>query len=62
MYHIRLLILLVSLTSFLFMIIGMIKPWMMLWWEDIQNRKKVIKLYGTTGVLFLLVYWILNLI
>lgn len=62
MYHIRLLILLVSLTSFLFMIIGMIKPWMMLWWEDIQNRKKVIKLYGTTGVLFLLVYWILKLI
>ena len=59
MYHVRLLFLLVSLTSFLFMVLGLIKPWMMLWWEDVQNRKKVIKLYGTTGVLFLIVYWIL---
>jgi hypothetical protein len=60
MYHVRLLILLISLTSFLFMVLGLIKPWIMLWWEDVQNRRKVIKLYGTTGLSFLIIYWILQ--
>jgi hypothetical protein len=62
MYHVRLLILLLSLTSFLFMVLGLIKPWMMLWWEDVQNRRKVIKLYGTSGLFFLIVYVILQYI
>ncbi len=60
MYYVQLLILLLSLTSFLFMMLGLIKPWMMLWWEDVQNRKKVIKLYGTSGLFFLIVYVILQ--
>ena len=60
MYYVRLLILLLSLTSFLFMVLGLIKPWMMLWWEDVQNRRKVIKLYGTSGLFFLMVYFILQ--
>jgi hypothetical protein len=60
MYYVRLLILLVSITSFACMLMGLIKPWMLLWWEDVQNRRKVIKLYGSTGLLFLIVYWILN--
>jgi hypothetical protein len=59
MYYVRLLILLISLTSFFFMMLGLIKPWIMLWWEDVQNRRKVIKLYGTTGLSFLIIYWIL---
>jgi hypothetical protein len=60
MYHVRLLMLLISLTSFLFMVLGLVKPWIMLWWEDVQNRRKVIKLYGTTGLSFLIIYWILQ--
>lgn len=32
----------------------------MLWWEDVQNRMKVIKLYGTTTLLFLVLYFILS--
>ena len=60
MYYARLLILLLSLTSFLFMVLGLIKPWIMLWWEDVQNRRKVIKLYGTSGLFFLIIYWILH--
>ncbi len=62
MYYVQLLVLLLSLTSFLFMVLGLIKPWMMLWWEDVQNRKKVIKLYGTSGLFFLIVYVILQYI
>ncbi len=61
MYYVRLLFLLISFTSFLFMIIGLIKPWIMLWWEDVQNRKKVIQLYGTSGLLFLIIYFALIL-
>lgn len=60
MDNVRLLTLLISLTSFLFMAIGLVKPWIMLWWEDVQNRKKVIQVYGTSGLLFLLVYWTLG--
>lgn len=61
MYYVRLLFLLISLTSFLFMILGLIKPWIMLWWEDVQNRKKVIQLYGTSGMLFLIIYFALKI-
>ncbi len=61
MYYARLLFLLISLTSFLFMILGLIKPWIMLWWEDVQNRKKVIQLYGTSGLLFLIIYFALKI-
>jgi len=60
MYYVQLLFLLLSLTSFLFMILGLLKPWMLLWWEDVQNRKKVIKLYGTSGLFFLIAYTILQ--
>lgn len=60
MYYLRLLILLGSIASFACMAIGLIKPWMLLWWEDTQNRRKVIKLYGTSGLLFLILYGILN--
>jgi len=60
MYHVRLFVLLLSLTSFLFMALGLIKPWIMLWWEDAQNRRKVIKLYGTSGIFFFMIYLILH--
>lgn len=32
----------------------------MLWWEDVQNRKKVIKLYGGVAVLFFVIYLLLG--
>jgi hypothetical protein len=52
----------ISLTSLAFLIIGLFKPWMMLWWEDVQNRKKVILLYGTIAVLTYGLYRILFLL
>lgn len=59
MYYPRLLCLLLSITSILFLLIGLMKPWMLLWWEDTQNRRKVIKVYGTVAILFYLLYWVL---
>jgi hypothetical protein len=62
MYYVRLLFLLLASTSFLFLLIGLIKPWIMLWWEDVQNRKKIIKVYGSLSAIFLLIYYLLAFI
>ncbi|HCW08008.1 MAG TPA: hypothetical protein DGG95_11665 [Cytophagales bacterium] len=62
MSKVRLLILFISMASLLFLALGLIKPWMMLWWEDVQNRRKVIKVYGTVAITFYLIYWILGFI
>ena len=48
--------------DFLLLMAGLYKPWIVLWWMPMQNRKRVIQLYGTIGtvlaVLTLLVgYW-----
>jgi hypothetical protein len=57
MEFVRRLFLYVTILSMLFLVIGLFKPWMMLWWEDIQNRKKVIRVYGTAAVVSYLLYW-----
>lgn len=58
MSYVRLLLFYLSLTSLLFMVIGLWKPWVMLWWEDTQNRRKVVKVYGTLAALFYVAYLI----
>jgi hypothetical protein len=62
MPYLRLFFLMLSLTAFLFMVIGLYKPWLMLWWEDLQNRRKVIKVYGSIAVVSYLLYWVLYLV
>ena len=57
MHYVELLILFLTITCVLFMVIGLIKLWAMLWWEDVQNRSKVIKVYGTLAIVFGLVYY-----
>jgi hypothetical protein len=52
----------VGFTSMLFLLIGLYKPWVMLWWEDIQNRRKVIKVYGLAAALSFAVYFGMNLL
>lgn len=51
-----------GIASLLCLIAGLFKPWMMLWWEDRQNRKKVIKLYGTAAMVCFGIYWVTLLI
>lgn len=62
MYYTRLLFLLAAYTSLLFLLIGLIKPWLMLWWEDVQHRWKIIKVYGSLALFFTLIYLLLGLI
>lgn len=62
MSFIRQLTLYISVTALAFLLIGLFKPWVMLWWEDVQNRRKVIKLYGSIALLSYGVYWVLYFI
>ena len=47
----------VSFMALLFLLIGLYKPWVMLWWEDVQNRRKVIKVYGLVALVSHAAYW-----
>ncbi len=51
------LFLFLTFTSLVFLLIGLFKPWAMLWWEDVQNRRKVIKLYGGIALISYGIYW-----
>lgn len=62
MYYISQMFLLLSLTSVLCLLFGLVKPWLLLWWEDTQNRRKVIKVYGTVAIIFYVIYWGLQFI
>lgn len=62
MRFVQQLFLYVSFTAFIFLLIGLYKPWVMLWWEDVQNRRKVLKIYGGVAVVSLAIYFGMNLI
>lgn len=60
MHNVRLLILFMGWSSALFFVIGLYKPWAMLWWEDVQNRKKIFQVYGTLTTIFFAIYFVLK--
>ena len=47
-----------AISGFL-MVIGFFRPWVALWWEPVQTRRKVIKLYGTVCVIAVILYGII---
>jgi len=51
-----------AMMAMAFMFLGLIKPWWLLWWEDTQNRLKVIKLYGGIAVVSILISRLLSLV
>jgi hypothetical protein len=50
-----------GIVSLAFLIVGLFKPWLMLWWEDLQNRRKVIKVYGIIAITCLVVQYLIGL-
>lgn len=56
MYYLQLFMLFLTIACFIFLAIGIFKPWSMLWWEDNQNRIKVIRAYGSLTIIFALAY------
>ena len=51
MNELDLFFLFLTITAFGLLVAGLYKPWVVLWWEDIQNRRKVFKVYGTMTLL-----------
>ena len=56
----KLIILILMFIFLLFTLLGMVKPWYVLWWLDHQNRLKVLKYYGGLAILFLFLNLIFN--
>jgi hypothetical protein len=54
------LFLFLSYACLLFLVVGLFKPWVMLWWEDTQTRKKIFQVYGLLLVIFYLTYSLLG--
>jgi hypothetical protein len=48
--------------NLILLIIGLFKPWIVLWWEHTQYRLKVIKVYGMIIIGVYLLKMVLNLI
>lgn len=59
MKELDLFFLFLCITSLGLLIAGLYKPWVVLWWEDSQNRRKVLKVYGTATLIALLTYLVL---
>jgi hypothetical protein len=51
MNELDLFFLFLTITTFGLLVAGLYKPWVVLWWEDVQNRRKVFKVYGTMTLL-----------
>jgi hypothetical protein len=61
MAQIRLFTLLLAATAILFLLLGFYRPYLVLWWEDVQNRRKVLRVYGTVAALAVAAYLLLGL-
>ena len=59
MKEVDLFFLFLTITALGLTIAGLFKPWAVLWWEDVQNRRKVFKVYGTMTLLAFLTYLVL---
>ena len=62
MAYLRMLFFYLALASLATIAIGLWRPWVTLWWEDVSNRRKVIKVYGSIAIIFYAIYWGLKLI
>lgn len=61
MYQFRLFVLFLALAAFLFVLLGLYRPWIVLWWEDVQNRRKVLRVYGTIALVTFAIYLLMGL-
>ena len=61
MKELDLFFLFLTITSFGLMVGGLFRPWAVLWWEDVQNRRKVLRVYGTATLIALITYLVLIL-
>ena len=51
MDSLRILFSIIFIFSAFLMLLGLYQPWWVLWWEDVQNRRKVLTLYGSIMII-----------
>jgi hypothetical protein len=54
--------LLIGISASVMMLVGLYKPYVMLWWKDVQTRRMVIRLYGSIALAGFLIYSLLQCI
>lgn len=59
---VRLIFWLLSWAALILLVAGLVRPWVVLWWEDTQNRWKVIRGYGLLWAGSFLLYWLLGML
>ncbi|HEX7016021.1 MAG TPA: hypothetical protein VF191_10965 [Cyclobacteriaceae bacterium] len=50
-----------TLSAFL-LLAGLWRPWIVLWWRSHQNRKMVLRWYGTSFLVSALAFWVVQLL
>ncbi len=53
---IQYLLLWTGLFSVFLVIVGLYKPTILLWWEDTQNRIRILRVYGISAIVLLSLY------
>lgn len=59
---VALIFLILAWLSLLFFLAGLIRPVLVLWFLDRMNRLKVIKIYGLSFLIFIGIYFIIELL
>ncbi|MCU0419496.1 MAG: hypothetical protein MUC38_07540 [Cyclobacteriaceae bacterium] len=60
--NIRLIFLLLAWASSFLLLLGLFKPWVVLWWEDTQHRMKVLNVYGVLCAVSWVVYGVMGVV
>jgi hypothetical protein len=47
----------IGVISAALLVLGLCWPWALLWWEAVQNRRKVISVYGSISIAALALSW-----
>jgi hypothetical protein len=54
--------LIVAVMASILFLVGLYKPWILLWWKETQNRRTIFKVYGTIALCSILLYSLFRLI
>ncbi len=62
MEQVKLFILLAGAAAFFFLLLCLFRPRLVLWCEDVQNRRKILRVYGSIAGGALFIYLLLHLL
>ena len=60
--HFELILLIAGIVSSLLLITGLFKPYALLWWQEVQTRRMVIRLYGRIAIVCFTAYLLFKIL